>query len=176
MYLPVAKFEAVGHVEDPMKAFLSPAWKRRVTILISTGLYTGYFPLAPGTWGSLLGLLVAISVGTLPIFLQILFVLLLAIVGYWASSHAIQIFHHSDPSKVVIDEVVGILITLIGIPVTGYWFTIGFLLFRLFDILKPAPAKYADQKIKGGLGIMLDDIVAGIYANILLHLMIKANY
>jgi len=80
-----------------------------------------------------------------------------------------------DSPKIVIDEIAGIMVTMIGIPLTGYWLFWGFILFRIFDITKPPPAKYFDSKVHNSWGVMLDDIIAGIYSNIILQLMLRTT-
>ena len=75
----------------------------------------------------------------------------------------------------MIDEIVGMMITMVGVPVTPYWLVIGFVLFRIFDVVKIPPANIFDSRVKNGWGIMLDDVCAGIYGNILLHLMLRAK-
>jgi phosphatidylglycerophosphatase A len=101
--------------------------------------------------------------------------LALLVIGVWAAGQTCQILKKKDASQIVMDEIVGMLITMIGIPVTPYWLLVGFLLFRLLDIVKPSPAKYFDEKVTGGWGVMMDDVVAGIYGNIILHLMLRAK-
>ena len=149
--------------------------KRLGAVAIATGLYCGYFPIASGTFGSLVGVLIVLATQSFPIWLNIALAAGLLAVGVWASDEANRIFGEADSSYIVADEIVGMMITMIGIPITQYWLIWGFLLFRLFDIVKPPPANYFDEKVKSGWGVMMDDVVAGIYANILLHLMIRAS-
>lgn len=143
---------------------------------IATGGFVGFIPLAPGTVGSAVG--VALIWGlkgiSLPLFILLCF--LIFALGVWASDKAGQLLNKADASPIVIDEIVGMMITMIGIPVTGYWLVIGFLLFRFFDIVKLPPANILDARLKSGWGVMLDDVFAGIYANILLHLMLRATF
>ena len=138
-------------------------------ILIATGLYSGYLPKAPGTWGSLVGLLLFLLLQklSLPLYLTVLAGLF--IVGTFAAGETEKILDSRDPGIVVIDEIVGMLISLIAIPAKPLYLLLGFILFRLFDIVKPFPIRLIDQRFHGGLGIMLDDVVAGIYALAALH-------
>ena len=138
-------------------------------ILIATGLYSGYLPKAPGTWGSLVGLLLffLLQKFSLPLYLTVLAGLF--IVGTFAAGETEKILDSRDPGIVVIDEIVGMLISLIAIPAKPLYLLLGFILFRLFDIVKPFPIRLIDQRFHGGLGIMLDDVVAGIYALAALH-------
>lgn len=152
-----------------------PTWKKHLGIFLSTGFYVGFIPVAPGTWGSIVGMGFVFLLKDAGMFLQIVASLLFAALGVWVSDIASKVFKKHDPQRVVIDEIVGVMITMIGIPLTGYTGVLGFCLFRFFDILKPVPANLADKKLKGGLGVMLDDIVAGIYGNIVMHLVMRAQ-
>jgi len=141
-------------------------------MLIATGFYSGYLPKAPGTWGSLVGLLLFLLLHTLNLPVYIAVVAGLFVVGSFAAGEAEKILDNRDPGAVVIDEIVGMLITMIGVPATPLTLFLGFVLFRIFDIVKPFPVNIFDQRFHGGLGIMLDDVVAGIYSLILLQLLI----
>jgi phosphatidylglycerophosphatase A len=141
---------------------------RRAPILyiaIATLMGTGYFPIAPATAASLLLCFVIWFVPRHPLIL-IPSVLVLLIIGIWTASRLEQ-FWGEDDRRIVIDEAVGIIITLFLIPQKILFFIVGFLLFRFFDILKPYPINIS-QHLPKGWGVMIDDIVAGIYSNILL--------
>lgn len=142
-------------------------------MLIATGFYSGNLPKAPGTWGSLVGLLLFFLLHTLSIATYLAAVAVLFIVGSFAAGEAEKILDNSDPGVVVIDEIVGMLITMIAVPATPLLMFIGFILFRIFDIAKPFPVNFFDQRFHGGLGIMLDDAVAGIYSLIILQLLVR---
>ncbi len=135
----------------------------------ATGLYSGYLPKAPGTWGSLAGLLLFLPLRTLPLPVYGAVVLALLILGISAAGAAEKILDQSDPGVVVIDEIVGILITLFAAPDKPWIWLAGFLIFRFFDILKPFPIRLIDQRFKGGYGIMFDDVMAGLYSLIVLQ-------
>jgi phosphatidylglycerophosphatase A len=143
----------------------------------------GYLPIAPGTWGSLVGvgiylvLLAFLRFSPWAVFIAVELVLitLITLLGLWAASQTEKLLGHKDPGKVVIDEVAGQLIALLPI-VPGFdpgWVSIiaAFLLFRLFDIIKPYPARRL-EKLESGLGIMSDDLVAGAYAAVCTSVMI----
>ncbi len=141
----------------------------RVIMALATGLYTGYLPGAPGTWGSLVALPIHFGLSHLSPTnhgLALIAILLLA-VGLAGSAE--KILDRADPQVVVIDEIVGMLITLIGAPMQPLAWLVGFVLFRFFDILKPWPVNFIDQRFHGGLGIVLDDVMAGIYALVVLQ-------
>jgi len=139
------------------------------TMAIATGLYTGYLPKAPGTWGSLAGVLLYLLLAGLPLPAYLLAIAVLLMVGTFTAGEAEKILDQKDPQVVVIDEIVGMLITLAGTRLEPLLLLAGFLLFRFFDILKPFPINFIDQRFHGGLGIMLDDIVAGLFSLALLR-------
>lgn len=144
----------------------------RLAVFIATVGYCGYFPIAPGTVGSAAGLLFYLLVwwAQSPLFETALIVALFA-VGVWAGTTSERYFGGIDPGPIVLDEVVGMLITLAFIPVGITGALIGFFLFRLFDVLKPFPASTL-EKLHGGLGVMADDAMAAIYANLVLRLVL----
>ena len=147
----------------------------RLAVFIATVGYCGYFPIAPGTVGSAAGLAFYLLVwwAQSPLFEAGLILLLFA-VGVWAGTTSERYFGGIDPGPIVLDEVVGMLITLAFIPVGIAGALIGFFLFRLFDVLKPFPAGRF-EKLHGGLGVMADDAMAAIYANIVLRLVLSVR-
>jgi phosphatidylglycerophosphatase A len=158
--------------------------------LAITTVGVGYLPLAPGTWGSAVGVVIYLVVyklvflyaglitthnpkffafnAAIPAVLSLLFVLF-CLFGIWASGRAISLLGNTDPSEAVIDEVMGQLVVFFFVPfgITWPFVLTGFLLFRLFDIWKPYPID-ALQILPGGLGICADDLVAGVYAGVCL--------
>lgn len=144
---------------------------RRVALAVATALGSGLFPIAPGTVGSAAGLAVwwachAIVPMGLPAELALVGVLL--VVGAWAATEAERALGTTDPGPVVIDEVMGICVTLLGAPLTWPVLVAGFLLFRVFDVVKPPPARRLEHA-PAGWGIMLDDLAAGVYAWLVLR-------
>ncbi len=137
--------------------------------LVSTFFYAGYFPFAPGTFGSLLALLIIWFL--IPAFFYILIPLSIGIffLSVWSATRAEEFFGQ-DGSPIVIDEVTGMVISLIFVPREIKFFLGAFLLFRFFDIVKLPPARQV-EKLEGGWGVTLDDVIAGIYANLSLHLI-----
>ena len=136
--------------------------------LFGTGFYSGFFPFAPGTFASLVALIVFLF----PSFHLWYNLLALILIFYWIGVYTakkIEVLVGQDPSIVVIDEFVGMWISLIFLPISVTTIIIAFILFRIFDIFKPFPANYFNNK-HGGNAIMLDDVVAGIYANLILQL------
>jgi len=142
-------------------------------MIIATGFYSGNLPKAPGTWGSLVGLLLFFILHALSLPAYLAVVAGLFVIGSFAAGEAEKILDNSDPGVVVIDEIVGMLITMIAVPATPLTMVLGFILFRIFDIVKPFPVNFFDQRFHGGLGIMLDDVMAGIYSLIILQLLVR---
>jgi phosphatidylglycerophosphatase A len=139
-------------------------WKDWAIAAFTSVLFVGYAPFFSGTIGSVPGAVVAFCLGDRPLALLLL-AFVLFVLGTLASSHGERIFGRKDPREVVIDEFVGMLVAFLWLPVTLQSLAAAFLLFRLFDIWKPFPARKFED-IPGGLGIMADDLVAGIYANL----------
>lgn len=143
----------------------------RLKLFFASGFLTGYFPLASGTVGSFLAILIFIIVpGFSEPYILIIFILLFLVIGIYTSDFAEKIYGF-DPPEVVIDEIVGMWFTMLFVPKTFLLSAIGFILFRIFDIIKPFPAKQS-QQFKGGLGIMLDDLIAGFYSLVILHIIL----
>ncbi len=131
----------------------------------------GHVQKAPGTVASFLTLPLAFAILQLPMVLQGVLIIALCILGILASEIYFQKTKKEDPKEVVIDEVCGQLITLIALPPQWTFFVAGFFLFRLLDIWKPFPIGYLDRKVPGGLGVMADDIAAGLIASLCLQLV-----
>ena len=142
----------------------------RLLMFIATGAGSGYLPKAPGTWGTLVGLLLWWPLAGLSLTAYLATVAVLCIVGVASAGAAEKILDRGDPGVVVIDEIVGVLIALAAVPLHPVAALAGFALFRLFDIAKPFPVGWVDRHLHGGLGIMLDDVAAGLYALLVLHL------
>ena len=144
----------------------------RLAVFLATAAYSGYFPIAPGTVGSAVGLIVyGLVWWTRSTTLEVALIAGLFAVGVWAGSIAERYFGGIDPGPIVLDEVVGMLITLAFIPVGWSAALAGFFLFRVFDVIKPFPAARF-EKLHGGLGVMADDAMAAIYANVSLRILI----
>lgn len=131
---------------------------------IALGFGAGLAPVAPGTAGSLLGLLLFFAVRDLPWFTYLGLVAALFVVGAFAAHRSARLMASADPSCIVIDEIAGMLLALFLSPAGWVWPLVAFALFRLFDVLKPWPVNLADRHVRGGFGIMLDDLLAGGYA------------
>lgn len=150
-------------------------------VLIITWFGSGLSPRAPGTVGTLAALPFAIAMiwAAGPAYAHwvlSLAALLVFLIGWWASDAYVRLTGTKDPGLIVIDEVAGIWLTLAVAPLDPVAIGLGFVLFRLFDILKPWPVSWADKAVKGGLGIMLDDILAGLFAGAGLWLVLRYVY
>jgi len=133
----------------------------------------GHFPKAPGTWGSLAAVVAAPWLYLpFPLWGRITVLIGVLIVGTWACSHAEKILGKKDPGCVIIDELLGQWLALLFFSAMPIWYLgLAFILFRIFDIFKPWPIKWTENAFPGGLGVMVDDAVAGLYALASLHLI-----
>jgi phosphatidylglycerophosphatase A len=144
---------------------------RRPAILLATCGGVGLSPVAPGTAGTLAAIPLFLLLALLPGWLYILCVVGIGVIACRAADAAERIFQEKDPHRVVIDEAVGFFITMTALPVTWQYLLAGFVLFRLFDIIKPPPIRWIERKVPGGYGVVLDDVVAGIYAHIAVRII-----
>ena len=156
-----------------MKSDIKSNFQRLITrpiYFLAWGLGSGLLPKAPGTAGSLLAVVLFILLGPLPTSVHLIVVMAAFALGLLICGRVAEEMGHKDPSSIVWDEFVGIWIALILLPPGWYWFAIAFLLFRLFDITKPWPINLIEARLDGGLGIMLDDAIAGAYALVIIQL------
>jgi phosphatidylglycerophosphatase A len=143
----------------------------RLIMALATGLYVGKIGKAPGTWGSLAALLPWLLIKDLPLATYLLLLAALFVVGFFVSGSAEKILDSPDAGCIVIDEILGMFVTLAAAPSHPAAWVLGFVLFRVFDIGKPFPVSWFDQRIHGGIGIMMDDVIAGLYALLSLQLV-----
>lgn len=143
----------------------------RLSRAVATVLGIGYVPFAPGTFGSAAGLAVfaAVRAAGGPV-VEAVTIVLVFLVGAWAATAAETHFGHIDPGPVVIDEVLGMLVTLAFLPVSVTGALVGFVLFRVFDVIKPPPCNSLEA-LPGGWGVMSDDLMAGVYACVCVRLL-----
>ncbi len=154
---------------------------RAFIVFLATGGYVGYSPLAPGTCGSLVGvgiyLLLRHLLGAvpplrpLPVSLYLLSLIALFFLASWLAAEAEKVFKQKDCRKIVIDEIVGYLVAMSFLPPQGRYVILGFILFRGFDIIKPFPVGTFERRLRGGYAVVADDIMAGVYTNIVLQLL-----
>ena len=146
---------------------------RFFVLLMATFFYFGKSPFAPGTVGTLGGVILYFLLQSLGVSAAVYAIFLIALIFFsvWVSTRAAHYLGEKDPSAVVIDEVAGFLVTMYGIPQYGWIIVTGFILNRILDIYKPFPAMQI-QELKGGWGIVLDDVISSFYANLLLRLIL----
>jgi phosphatidylglycerophosphatase A len=136
---------------------------------IATLGFVGYLPVAPGTWGSLVS---AVFVAFLDPSSAVQAILIVTgfVIGTISSTVAERVIGQTDSGHIVIDEFIGFLVSVVYLPQTYGYLIAAFFLFRFFDILKPFPIRQAERSLKGGFGIMTDDVLAGIYTNAILQI------
>ncbi len=146
---------------------ITPSWAyllRHPRALLAFGFGSGLSPIMPGTCGTLAAVPFFLLLAQLPIYAYLAVVVLAFVVGIHLCGKTAQEMELEDPGGIVWDEFVGLWIALIGAPAGWHWLVLGFVLFRVFDMLKPWPISLADKHLKGGFGIMFDDVLAGIAA------------
>lgn len=151
--------------------FRKAGFSGKISLTLSTWFGTGLLPVAPGTFGTLAGVPLVFGlacIGTVP---GVFIIAMVVAVAIWTSDRSEELLGNDDPSEVVIDEVAGFLLTMFLLPLSWLTLGLGFILFRVFDIFKPYPIKQA-EKLRGGLGIVMDDLVAGIYAHLCVRLIL----
>ena len=141
--------------------------------IAATGLGSGLLPFAPGTAGTLVGIFVYLLFSCFPWPFYLLSIIAFTFLAVYVSQEAERIYNEKDPGRIVIDEIVGFQVTMFLIAPTVWHIFWGFLFFRVFDIIKPFPIRLCERTLPGGYGVVGDDIVAGIYANIMLLLLIR---
>jgi phosphatidylglycerophosphatase A len=145
-------------------------FRREVVMFLAQGAYSGRAPVAPGTAGTAVGVLVYLGVRRLSPEAYVLLCFLIVLIGMWIADRAEGLLGKKDHPSIVIDEIAGYLVAMFMVPHGWSFVIIGFLLFRIFDIIKPYPLKRL-QNLHGGIGVMVDDIGAGIYANVVLRIV-----
>jgi len=142
-------------------------------MFLATGFRTGNIPFAPGTFGSLIGLPLCFVLAGMSAAPAMLWTLLFIFFAVWIADAAEKILEQNDPGCIVIDEIAGMVVALVGLPFNPITVVIGFIIFRILDIFKPFPIRDLDKRIPGGLGVVADDVAAGIITNLLLRIIIR---
>ncbi len=143
---------------------------RDPVLFCAFGFGSGLIKFMPGTWGALAGVPLYLLLANLPAYAYLILTLVAFYLGVYLCGQAAAKLQSADHGGIVWDEIVGLLITMYGLPLESETLLAGFAAFRLFDILKPWPINWLDRNIKGGLGVMLDDALAGVFAALLLRL------
>lgn len=139
--------------------------------MLATGFGTGLSPVAPGTAGTLVGALICLASWPLPWLFRFFFVVAISAVSIYVAGEAEKLYGNTDDQRIVIDEIAGYQVAMLPVAVTGLHLLAAFLLFRIFDIWKPFPLKHF-QKFPGGWGVVADDLGAGVYAGILMLILV----
>ena len=150
-------------------------FKEKVVLFIATGCFIGKIPFAPGTFGSLAGILLCFIFSKTSELAAIFYLVVFIIFSIWIANDTEKILNKKDPGSIVIDEIAGMAVTLIGLPFNIFYVATGFIVFRILDISKPFPIRYIEKRIPGGAGIVLDDVAAGIIANVILRMIQVAS-
>ena len=146
------------------------SFAERFILFSATGAGSGRAPFAPGTFGTLAGIPVVLLFLVIPSSMQVFFTLVVILFSIWVSDRAETLIGESDPGCVVIDEIAGFTVTMAGIHLSVLSVVSGFLIFRLFDIIKPFPIRYFEKNFHGGAGVVLDDVAAGLFSTIVLQI------
>ncbi len=141
-------------------------------VFLATGFYIGNIPLAPGTFGTILGLPLCFLLGLLKLPIALVCTLLFILIAIWISHIAEKRLEKKDPGCIVIDEIAGMAVALIGLPLNLTTGLIGFIIFRILDISKPFPIRALEKHLPGGVGVVMDDVIAGLMANLILRVII----
>ena len=151
-------------------------FKQKSVMFFATGCYIGNISFAPGTFGSVLGLPLCFFLSKIDFSIAVLLTLIFILFAIWIANEADIILKTEDPVCIVIDEIAGIILTLFCLPFNIASVILGFLVFRTLDIWKPYPIRLLENKFSGGIGIVLDDVAAGILSNLILRFFIKITY
>jgi phosphatidylglycerophosphatase A len=143
----------------------------RAVLALATGFSVGSIPWAPGTIGTLLGITLCFGLANISLGATVLVIVGFILFAVWVASEAERLLDQKDAPCIVIDEIIGIVVALAGMPMTPLNIAAGFFVFRIFDIVKPFPARYLDARVPGGWGVVMDDVVAGIYSNFFIRVL-----
>ncbi|OQX62661.1 MAG: hypothetical protein B5M56_05855 [Desulfococcus sp. 4484_241] len=142
---------------------------KKIALFLATGCLVGYFPVAPGTLGSVEGVLLAFFVSGFTPLCALLFLIVFTALSMWISHIAEKAVGRKDPGCIVIDEIAGMMAAMLWLPFTVKYAIACFITFRVLDIIKPFPIRYIESRLPGGIGIVADDLVAGVAANLLVR-------
>lgn len=142
---------------------------RKTVLFFASGGGVGFIPGPQGTYGTGIGVLLVWALQGLGLWSNLVFLFTFTLFSIWVAGQAELFLSEKDSRKIVIDEVAGFYLTLFLVPFTWQWVIVGFLLFRAFDTIKPPPIRQFERKVKGGLGVVGDDLLAGLFANLILQ-------
>jgi phosphatidylglycerophosphatase A len=159
--------------QNALESFRKADLPAKLSLVLSSCFGLGLIPVAQGTFGALAGIPLAVALTHLSPLAGATILFFFILLGIWVAGRSAEALGNEDPAEVVIDETAGQLLTLFLLPATGFNLCLGFVLFRLFDILKPYPIRKL-EKLGGGAGIVLDDLLAGVYGSVILRLVTYA--
>ncbi len=146
--------------------------KEKIILFLATSGPVGKIPFAPGTFGTLVGLPLCFFLSLCSTSFGAIFTITFIVLAIWVAQEAERQIKEKDPGCIVIDEIAGMMVTLLGLPFDPLTVVAGFLIFRILDIFKPFPARLLEKTIPGGAGVVLDDIAAGIWGNLILRVIL----
>jgi phosphatidylglycerophosphatase A len=146
--------------------------KNDLVVFLATGCFTGFLPKMPGTWGTFAAIPIVIITHRTTTIVQAVTAVVFAAFAVWIAGRAEILFEGRDARPIVIDEMVGFLITLLWLPLNFLTLCLGFFLFRLFDIVKPPPISTVEKRLQSGWAVVMDDVLAGVFANVTLRLLL----
>jgi len=144
----------------------------KAVLFLATGFHIGNIPPAPGTFGSLIGLPLCFLLAQVNLAIAMASAFLFIGLAVWIAHRAAKCLRQKDPGCIVIDEIAGMAVAFIGLPFNPTTAVTGFVIFRTLDILKPFPIRMLDRRLSGGLGIVADDVVAGLFTNLIIRIFI----
>lgn len=150
-------------------------FRDRIILLLSTGGCIGKIPFAPGTFGTFWGIPICFVLSKISVAASLAVTVVFTLVAIWLAGEAEKILDSKDARPIVIDEIAGFMVTLLGLPFTVRTAVAGFFIFRLLDIVKPFPIRRLEKNLPGGAGVVLDDVAAGVYGNLLLRMLLYAS-
>jgi phosphatidylglycerophosphatase A len=150
-------------------------FKQKAVMFLATGGYIGKISFAPGTFGSILGLPLCLLLSKTDLPVAVLLTVIFIFFAVLVSQEAEKILGEKDPGVIVVDEIAGIVVTLLGLPFNLFFAATGFIIFRVLDIFKPYPICLPEKHFQGGAGIVLDDVAAGILSNLALRAIVFIN-
>jgi len=147
-------------------------FRDKLVIFLATGFYAGNMPVAPGTFGTAVGLVFCWVLSLAGIFPYLAATCAVILFSVWIAHETEKLLDQKDPGRIVIDEIAGILVTFAGVEFTVLSAIFGFFIFRGFDIVKPFPIRAVEKRVPGGAGVVLDDVIAGIMSNVVLRILL----
>ncbi|MDP2854617.1 MAG: phosphatidylglycerophosphatase A [Smithellaceae bacterium] len=153
---------------------MTAAGKDQFIKILATGFGAGLSPVAPGTAGTLVGVLICLLCYPMPWVFRLLFVIAISVLSIYVAGQAETLYGKTDDQRIVIDEIAGLQVAMLPVAITGLHLCLAFVLFRIFDIWKPFPLEHF-QKFHGGWGVVADDLGAGVYAGLILFLLTLAG-